>query len=229
MFALCIHARVLAGQQQVQQQAERVDICGRRDGVAVRLLRRGVLRREHAPAIASDLGGLRRRIFGIEQLGDAEIEQLDLPRGIDHHVAGFQVAVHDELRVRMLHRLQHLTEERKARALVQPPRVAKGIDALAGHMLEHEVGLALLGDPGIDEARDVRVRQPRQDRALAPEARGQRALKQAGVQQLDRRAGLEAPVAAFSQPDRAHAALAQRLEQRIGADALADQQRRCQR
>ena len=75
--------------------------------------------------------------------------------------------------------------------------VAVAIDALAVDVLEHEVGLAERRDAGIEEVRDVRMAQPRQDAAFAPEALLAVAADQAGVQQLDRGHALEAAVAAL--------------------------------
>jgi hypothetical protein len=40
------------------------------------------------------------------------------------------------------------------------------------HQLQHQVGLPAGRDAGIEQARDVRVRQPRQDLPFAPEALG---------------------------------------------------------
>ena len=99
--------------------------------------------------------------------------------------------------------------------------VAVAIDRLAVDVLEDEVGLAARRDAGVDQPRDVRVGQPREQAALALEsllaARRARA-HQRQVEQLDRGAALEAPVRALGQPDGPHAALPDRRDQPIGAD-----------
>src|SRR3954452_7822696 len=69
--------------------------------------------------------------------------------------------------------------------------------------------------------RNTRVAQPREDVALAPEALFTSAPDQRDVQQLDRRASLEAAVAAFRQPHAARAALTERRDQPIGAEHMA--------
>ena len=62
--------------------------------------------------------------------------------------------------------------------------------------------------------------------AFAPEPLLAGAPHQRDVQQLDRRASLEAAVAALRQPDAAHPALADGRDQPVGADDLSLQRRR---
>nr|WP_326538432.1 hypothetical protein [Pseudorhodoferax sp.] len=221
--ALRIQDRVLAGQQQVEQQPQCIHVGGGGDGVATRLLGRGVVRGQHTSAVACQFGGVARCSIVVQQLGYAEVQQLDLALGIHQHVAGLQVTVHNQLPVRVLHGLQHLRKQLDARAQAQAVAVAPVVDALAVHMLQHQVGLAVVRQPGIDQPCDVRMRQPRQDGALAPKARRQRLPHDARVQQLDGRAALKVAVAALGQPHRAHAAFAQRFNQCVGANAAAGQ------
>ena len=90
-------------------------------------------------------------------------------------------------------------------------------------MLQHEERLAARRDAGIDEMRDVRMREPREDAAFAPEARFTRAADERRVQELHGGAALEAAVAAFREPDRAHAALADERDEPVRADDRARQ------
>ena len=69
-------------------------------------------------------------------------------------------------------------------------------------------GWPVARDAGVDQVRDVRMRQPGEDGAFAPEPLFAGAADQRDVEQLDGRAALEAAVAALGQPDAAHAALA---------------------
>ena len=78
---------------------------------------------------------------------------------------------------------------------------------------------------GIQQARDVRMRQARQHVAFAREALDAAVPEQRQVQELDRDARLIPTVAALGAPDRAHAALADRLAQRVGANRLPRQRR----
>ena len=79
---------------------------------------------------------------------------------------------------------------------------------LAVDVLEDEIRLARWRHTGIDEVRDVRMGQPGEECAFAPESLFAGAADQRDVQQLDRRASFEAAVAALGQPDAAHPALA---------------------
>ena len=74
---------------------------------------------------------------------------------------------------------------------------------LAVDVLEHEIRLAGRRDAGVDQMRDVRMAQPREDGAFAPEPLLAGAADQRDVQQLDRGASLEAAVAALGEPDAA--------------------------
>ena len=64
------------------------------------------------------------------------------------------------------------TSRNSAIALVdaEPRANRSGVDALAFDQLEHQVGLAAGGHAGIEQARDVRVREAGEDRAFALEA-----------------------------------------------------------
>ena len=78
----------------------------------------------------------------------------------------------------------------------EPLLVAVAVDVAAVDVLEHQVRLSGAGDAGVDQPRDVRMREPREDRAFALEALLAGAADQRRVQQLERGAALEAAVAA---------------------------------
>ena len=144
----------------------------------------------------------------LEQLGDTEVEQLDLTSDADEHVGRLEVAVNNQVGMRVRDRLQHIEEETETGVDVQPVLVAIVVDALALHVLEHQVRVARLRYTRIDKVGNVRMREPREDVALAPEALFAGAAHQRDVQQLDRRTSFEAAIAALGEPDAAHAALA---------------------
>ena len=92
--------RVPAGQQQVEQHAQRVDVGGGGDVAARELLGRRVLGRQRRFALAGERRPLSR-LVALQQLGDAEVEQLHLAVRGHQHVGGLEVAVHDQVRVRV--------------------------------------------------------------------------------------------------------------------------------
>ena len=157
---------MLAGQQLEQQHAERVDVGGGGDRAAGDLLGRGVLRRQRDAALARQQ---RHRLVVAEQLGDAEVEQLDLAVAGDQHVRRLEVAVDDQVGVGVRDRRLDVQEQADAILDAEPLVVAEAIDVLAVDVLEHQVRLAGPRDAGVDQPGDVRVRQARQHRAFAAE------------------------------------------------------------
>ena len=119
-----------AGQQLVKQHAERVDVGRGGHRLAEQLLGRGVFGREQLR-----IGARQRRAvaggFVFEQLGDAEIEQLDAAVVIDEHVQRLDVAMHDQVRVRVGDGREHVEEQADARFAVEPLQVAVAIDGAA--------------------------------------------------------------------------------------------------
>jgi hypothetical protein len=79
--------RALAGEDFVEHEAERVDVAPRRDLVAGELLGRHVGGRAGADGFA---GSAR----------EAEVGDADLPRAVDHHVGGLEIAVNHVALVR---------------------------------------------------------------------------------------------------------------------------------
>ncbi len=214
---------MVAAQQQVHQHAQRVDVGGGGHVAALQLLGRGELRRERV----AGAGGERRFRAGagvVQQLGDAEVQQLHVA-GLRHQdVAGLQVAVQHQAVVRLRHRGQDVQHQRQPLRGGQREALAVLVDGLAVDVLQHQVRLGAVGhDAGIEQARDVRVRQARQDAALALEARRVAVAEQARAQELDRHLALVAAVVAARQPHGAHAAVADLAHQRVGADGLSRQ------
>ena len=68
--------RMLAAEKHEEQHAERIDIGRGRHRIAEHLFRGGELRRQRATSFAGELGCLARSSLVLEQLGDAEVEQL---------------------------------------------------------------------------------------------------------------------------------------------------------
>ena len=215
-----------AAEQAEQQHAQRVDVGGGGDLAALQLLGRGVLRREGVAGLLRERAVAHTVGRRVEQLGDAEVEQLHLARRGDEDVRRLQVAVQDQPVVRVRHRVQHVQHQVQPRGQRQVVRGAELVDGQARHVFQHQVGLAGPGGgqvAGVEQPRDVRVRQPRHDAALAREALGAGGREQPGVEELDRHLGLEAAVGALRQPDAAHAAAADLAHQRVRAHGLAGQ------
>ncbi len=154
-----------------------------------------------------------------QQLGDAEVEQLDLTGGGDHDVAGLEVAMDHQVAVGVGHRLAHRHEQLEPLLQACLVGAAPLGDGAALHQLHHHVGAAVAGHAAVEQAGDAGMLQPRQDLALGGEAPG--LACGVAADQLERHLLLELPVGALGAVDLAHAAAADQAGDAPGADALA--------
>ena len=146
-----------SSQQFVEEQPKGVDVGRSRDAGAGHLLGACVLRRHRLDTGAGDD---RSGVVVGEQLGDAEVEQLDRAAIADQDVRGLEVAMDDEVAMRGVHGLADGRDQVEAGGEAQPMCGAVAIDGLAGDMLhDHErhpvvgrSGIEELGDVGMDEA-----------------------------------------------------------------------------
>ena len=92
----------------------------------------------------------------VQQLRDAEVEQLRRAVGRDKNVRGLEVAMDDQILVRVLDGGAEIDEELQPLAQVELPLVAVLIERLAFDVLHYQVRLAVLRLARIDQSRDVR-------------------------------------------------------------------------
>ena len=155
------------GQQLEQQDAEPIDVFGQRRTPRPGPVRRGVLGAPvgrpacSAPASSGEIW--------IEEPGDAEVEEPGAAVGLDEAVGRLEIAVNDQLRVGELHRPRHLHEQPEPGREIKPAGVAVAGDRDPVHVLQHEVGTAIVQTAGVEDRGDGRVHQPRQRVALDPE------------------------------------------------------------
>ena len=98
-------------QKLVGQPSERVDVGRRRHGLTTNLFWCGVLRR-HRPAAEprQRFAAIAARllvVLGLQNLRDAEVEEFDLSFGRNERVRGLEIAMHDEILVRVRTASQH--------------------------------------------------------------------------------------------------------------------------
>ena len=155
-----------AGEHLVQNRPERVDVGAVIDRLATRLFRRHVFERAEYIARTSFRckGDVRA---GYRHLCEAEVQHFEMAARGDHHVAGFQVAMHDAgavccaKRVRRLPRpLNRLRDRHRAHH-----RVA---ERAPFHQLHHEHVAPFVLENVVDRD-DVRVVQCRCRACLAQE------------------------------------------------------------
>ena len=131
--------RQKAGEQLEQHDAQRVLVGAGADGLAGHLLGCRVGRRQARAGPGGQLT-VGPRGVGVEQGGDAEVEQLGGTVRADDDVGGLEVAVHHQLRVRRLHGLRHVHQQAHASGHRQLPLAHMRRQGLAGHELQHQVG-----------------------------------------------------------------------------------------
>ena len=204
------------GEQFVEQHAERVDIGGRGHRVAANLLGTGVFRRHQ---LQSGRGGRERlaRELGIEQLGDPEVQQLGRALGDHEHVGRLDVAVDDQVLVRVLHGGADVTKELQARGGVEPVRVAVVDDRLPFDVLHGEVRPAVRRAATVEKTRDERMLEAGENLPLVPEATHDAVGVDAALEHLDRHALLERIIGADAQIHGAHAAVTDLTNQAVRA------------
>lgn len=157
------------GEQRVQRrpQREHVGRGGRVRGAPARLFGR------EEPRRAEDVARARqRRALVVERgaRGEAEIDHL-CGAGFGHeHVARFQVAVDDPLRVRVRDPGHRAGEQRGALTRVELVRVRVPVDAVAAHQFHYEVRATVRGRAAVEDARHVRVDERREGVPLGAKA-----------------------------------------------------------
>jgi hypothetical protein len=159
--------------QFVKDEAQAVYIAARTHPPAPELLRAGVFGGHGVEARPGPASG-EVQPARIQDLGDAEVQELDLPfrRGGplgDQDVPWLQVPVDYPPLVGMLDRRARLDEKSQARLQGEAVHLAVLRDGRAPDQLHHEVGEPVRGDPAIQEAGNIGVVQGGQDLALGPE------------------------------------------------------------
>src|SRR5207237_3003620 len=107
--------RPRARQQLVEQHARRKNIRARIDSFTTGLLRRSVGGRAVRNADFSQIRVMNSTgyVTLINELGQTKVENLDLPRGRDHDVAGFYISMNDAAFVRCGNRARNLNRDRE--------------------------------------------------------------------------------------------------------------------
>jgi len=124
----------------------------------------------------------------------AAIQQLRLPVGGDDDVPRAQVAMQDQVLMGVLERRAHAEHKPDALTRAEFTIPAPRIDAVAGHLLHHEIRRAIVGNTAVHEARDPGVIESRQQIGLREEPIGQRGRAPLARQKPERGSRIE-PVA----------------------------------
>jgi hypothetical protein len=139
---------------------------------------------------------------------DPEIQQARLTVRRDEDVAGFQIAMDDEVVMGELHRLAHAEEQTEAIGHGELACAAVLVDADAIDVFHDQIGQPFFGRTAVEQPRDLRVLELGQDLALAAESAEQILVAQWRGDDLDRHLLVELVVGACREIHRAHAAAA---------------------
>jgi hypothetical protein len=155
----------------------------------------------------------------VEQLGDAEVEQLRLSRLGDQDVARLDIAVDDKVLVRKMDGKANLLEDLYPLGDRQPVTVAIEVDRFSFDVLHDEVRHprrpARIEEPG-----DRRVVQAGKDLAFGLETPDHFRCQELRADQLDGYLLLQLAVVSQAEEDLAHAAFPDPAHQPVGAYAL---------
>ncbi len=206
-------------QQAVQQDAERVDVRGSRHRFAADLFRaRALQRHDTHDGQGPFLGRLR---IDVEQLRDAEVEQLRRPVARDQNIAGLQIAVNDQVLVRVLHGAADADEQPEPSLDREVVDVAIPVDRQAVDELHHEVRQAVVGRSAVDQAGDVRVIEVGENLAFVPETLLDEGGVEAGSDDLDRDLLVVLVIGPAAEIHGAHSAVADLSHHRVRPDPAA--------
>ena len=154
--------RGLACKQLVKYGAQRIDIAGGSLSRTADLLRTSECGRQNS------LLGERLIQRGIEDFGDAEIEELQFAGTFNQDVRRLEVAMNDELAVCVGNRLADFQEECQLATEIELGGV--DIDGQAFDVFHRQIWLAVAGVTHVQKARDARMAEGRQNLALPKEA-----------------------------------------------------------
>ncbi len=201
-----------SAQQLEQQDPERIDVGGDGDGPSGQLFGGCIVGRERGHRCVDDSLPAR-----IEPLGDAEVEQLHAPFGGDQDVSRLQVAVDDQVAMRVVDRLANLQEERQPIVQAGMPALAVLDDGFAAHVLDNGPQPAIGSGAAVQQARDAGMVQGRERLPLGMKARDVR--RRVAVQQLQGDGQVEHAIGTRSRIDFSGAAPPDQWADQPGTDS----------
>lgn len=159
----------MSGHQAIEDDAERVDVAGGCDRLAAHLLGAREFG-SHGPRVGRVRVDCLEVEFGIEQLGNAEIEQLGLAFRGDKNVCRLQVAMDDQLLMSVFNRGADLKKELEPIAYGEIVPIAIFVNWQAGDVLHDKVRQAIFRCAAIEKMSDVRMIERCENLPFASEA-----------------------------------------------------------
>ena len=207
---------MLAGDQFVEQDAQREHVRRRGHRAAFNLLRTAVLRRQDQRT-----RHLRFAVRAFYQLGDAEVEQFHGAGRRHQYVVRLQVAMHRQVAVSVPQGIADLQKQLQPAVLGKRVTAAELRNRHSVDVFHHEVRIAVGGLPSVQNGGDVRVIQLRQNFALPVKAAQELRIDSVAAHHFDSGLPLEASVGARGQVHHAHASGGQTLLNAVRPDRIA--------
>ena len=156
----------------------------------------------------------------VEQLGNAEVQQLGDAGAGHQNVGRLQVAMHDEILMRVMHRGAHHLEQLQARGHLQMVGVAVDVDGDAVDVFHDDVGRAVGQRAAVQQVRDVRMIELRENLAFDLEAGLNATPQRAAMHHFDGHFLLEVGGRSLREVHVAHAADTQGVQNPVRSDAV---------
>ena len=170
-------------------------------------------------------GLLRQCLVGsrVEHFRDAEIEQLHDAGRCHQNVRGLQIAMDNQMLMRVLNGRAHSAQQRHAVGECHVPLIAVDVDRLSVDVFDDGVGKAFVGGPAVEQPGNVRMIEARDDLAFLIESAVQPGVARLRPENLDGDRRREDVVRAFGEVNDSHAASAEFAERRILTNPPADE------
>ena len=213
------HVRVLAAKQFEQHDAQRVNVACDARLLVLPLLGTGIAGRQSMSRHAPDSGNVAAGEPALELAGEAKVQQLDLAVSANQHIGWLQIVVKQLSAVDVLHSAQQLIEQAQATSQTQALVVSMLEQVLSRHMLHRQKGCSAGRCTRVQQSGNMGVRQLAQDAPLVQQQPGQWFMAGCCKWQLQRHPLRHRAIAAFGQPNLAHAPQPNAPQQAPGADA----------
>jgi hypothetical protein len=152
----------------------------------------------------------------IQQLCDAEIQQFWDAGGGYQDIRRLQIAMNNEVLMGIVNRGANRLKELETRIDIETIRIAKEIDGHAIDVFHDKVSAAVGQGATIEQMRDIRVIELRQDLAFQLEARVHRNGERTAMHHLDGDLLLELSISPLGKVNLAHPAGAQGVQHPVG-------------
>ena len=151
---------------------------------------------------------------------NSEVEQFRNAVIGDDDVAGLDVAMHDQILMRVLHRAAHRAKQGESLVNAQRTRFAVIANGFSRHVLHDEIRYAVGCCAAVEQTRDVRMFKCRQNLSFMTKAGENCVGIHPALDQLDGNPLRKLSVITSGEIHRAHAAATNLFQQSVGSNAF---------